>query len=219
LVVPWRINLLDPSILFTSVYTGLIYAIFNSFFEFFPIVYGRIYGMSKGQTGLVLLCNVVAVLVAAIPYFIYILVGVNASSRAGKQSPPETRLLPALYASVFIPAGIFLFGWAARPDVHWIVPTIGIVFSTGGFSVVLQSIFVYMGLSYPNHAASLFAGNSFAKAVIAFGGVLWSHPVYESLGLAKGMSLLGSLCAVCVSGVFVLYAFGERLRKRSRFAT
>jgi MFS transporter, DHA1 family, multidrug resistance protein len=218
LVSPWRINLQDPSILFTSIYTGLLYAIFNSMFEFFPLVYGNIYGMNKGQIGQVLLCNAVAVVSSAVPYFLYIHFRVNAQLRSGKQLFPESRLMPALIASVFIPAGIFLFGWTARPEIHWIVPTMGIVFSTGGFSIILQSIFVYIGLSYPDHAASLFAGNSFAKSLVAFGGVLWAHPLYESLGLSKGMSLLGALCAVCVSGIFVLYKFGESLRKKSEFA-
>ncbi|KAI2860847.1 hypothetical protein CBS76997_5687 [Aspergillus niger] len=38
LVMPWKINVLDPSVMFTSIYTGFIYAIFNSMFEFFDII-------------------------------------------------------------------------------------------------------------------------------------------------------------------------------------
>lgn len=134
--------------------------------------------MIKGHTGLFLLCNAIVIMIA---------VGLNAPSRAGKDLLPESCLLPALFASVFIPAGIFFFGWTSRPGMHWSISTIGIVFSTGGFVIILQSIFAYIVLSYPNHAASLFAGYSFAKSVIAFGGVLWAHTLYNSLGLAKGM--------------------------------
>ncbi|KAF7591565.1 hypothetical protein BBP40_001445 [Aspergillus hancockii] len=43
LVVPWKLNLLFSSIAFTSIYYGLVYAIFYSFFEFFPLVYGGFY--------------------------------------------------------------------------------------------------------------------------------------------------------------------------------
>ncbi|KAE8375514.1 MFS general substrate transporter [Aspergillus bertholletiae] len=218
LVMPWKINLLDPSVMFTSIYTGLIYAIFNSMFEFFPLVYGDIYGMTSGEVGLVLVVNVVAVISVAVPYFLYMHYGVNLPSQRAITLSPERRLLPALFSSVFIPAGIFIFGWTSRRSIHWIVPTVGVGFTTGGFAIVLQSIFVYIGLAYPRYAASLFAGNGFAKAVVAFGGVLWSHPLYSHLGLTKGMSLLGTLCAVCVSGIFILYCYGGRLRARSRFA-
>ncbi|RMZ89128.1 hypothetical protein DV736_g3649, partial [Chaetothyriales sp. CBS 134916] len=37
---PLQINVLDPAVLFTSIYTALMYAIFYSFFEVFPFVYG-----------------------------------------------------------------------------------------------------------------------------------------------------------------------------------
>ncbi|KAL5002993.1 MFS general substrate transporter [Aspergillus recurvatus] len=218
LVMPWKINLLDPSIMFTSIYSGLIYAIFNSMFELFPLVYGDIYGMTSGQVSLVLVVNIVAVVSVAIPYFMYIHYGVNSLARKGIEVSPERCLLPALFSSIFIPAGIFLFGWTSRKSIDWMVPTIGVGLTTGGFAIILQSIFVYIDLAYPKYAASLFAGNGFAKAVVAFGGVLWSHPIYSQLGLTKGMSLLGAVCAVCVSGISILYYFGEKLRARSQFA-
>ncbi|KAJ4132598.1 hypothetical protein NW754_015415 [Fusarium falciforme] len=219
LVIPWKINLLDPSILFTSIYSGLIYAIFYSFFEFFPLVYGNIYGMSQGQIGLVLLCNIVAVTVAALPYFAYIHFVVNASARRGSPLAPEQRLAPALVGSVLVPIGIFLFGWTSRDSIHWIVPTIGVCFTVGGFAVLLQTIFVYIGLAYPQYSASLFCGNGFVKQMVAFAGVLWSHPLYDAMGISKAMSLLGALCVLCVSGIFVLYYWGDKLRRRSRFAS
>lgn len=218
LVIPWKVNLLDFSIMFTSIYVGLIYAIFFSFFEFFPVVFGGIYGMSQGETGLLLLCNIVAVVVAGLPYFIYIHYAVNRTLRAGGTMSPEERLLPALCASVFVPAGIFLFAWTSRDSIHWMVPVLGASFATGGFAIILQSIFVYISLGYPHYAASLFSGNGLVKALFAFGGVLWSHPLNDTMGSAKGMSILGALCALCVSGIFILYSRGENLRKRSRFA-
>ncbi|KAF5002330.1 hypothetical protein FDECE_10646 [Fusarium decemcellulare] len=194
LVTPWKINLLDPSIMFTSIYCGLIYAIFYSFFEFFPLVYGNIYGMSQGQIGLVLLCNVVSVAVAALPYFAYVHFVINVSARKGKPLTPEQRLMPALCGAVLVPVGIFLFGWASRDSVHWIVPTLGVCLTVGGFAVLLQTIFVYIGLAYPQYSASLFCGNGFVKQMVAYAGVIWSHPLYDAMGISKAMSLLGTLC-------------------------
>lgn len=218
LTVPWRINALDPSILFTSLYMGLLYAIFYSFFEFFPLVYGKVYGMNPGQVGLMFLTVVISITIAGVPYALYIHFVINKSLRSGKTLTPEDRLLPALVASLLIPVGLFIFAWTSRSSIHFMVPTIGVGLVTGGTILILQCIFVYITLGYPQFAASLFSGNGFAKAMVAFCGVLWSHPMYEGLGVAYGMTLMGALCAVCVVGMGVLYYFGHFLRSRSRFS-
>ena len=38
---------------------------------------------------------------------------------------PEDRLEAGLFASLFIPAALLIYGWSARKSVHWIVPIIG----------------------------------------------------------------------------------------------
>jgi DHA1 family multidrug resistance protein-like MFS transporter len=51
LIKPWEINILDPAMLFTTVYTALTYGLYYSFFESFPLVYRDIYGFNLGQLG------------------------------------------------------------------------------------------------------------------------------------------------------------------------
>ena len=41
---------------------------------------------------------------------------------------------------------------------------------------------------------------------------------YVGIGIGPGTSLLGALTAACISGIFVLYFFGAKLRARSRFS-
>jgi DHA1 family multidrug resistance protein-like MFS transporter len=48
-------------------------------------------------------------------------------------------------------------------------------------------------MSYPQYAASLFAGNDFCRSAFAFGSVLFSRPMYLKLGIGQGISLLGGL--------------------------
>lgn len=71
---------------------------------------------------------------------------------------------------------------------------------------------------YPRYAASLFAGNDFARSSLAFAAVLFSRPMYIGLNIGPGTSLLGGLTAGCIVGVFVLYIYGDRLRARSKFS-
>lgn len=49
---------------------------------------------------------------------------------------PETRLVPGFFFAAAAPIGLFIFAWTARADIHWIVPTIGVViYSTAQFNV------------------------------------------------------------------------------------
>ena len=84
--------------------------------------------------------------------------------------------------------------------------------------ILMQVIFVYLPLTYPQYAASLFAGNDFARSSLAFAAVLFSRPMFLGMGIGPGVSLLGALNAACIFGIFILYFYGEKLRARSKFS-
>lgn len=167
--------------------------------------------MSTSQLGLIFLCILVG---GGIGILIYSMIVYSMSSSF---TTNESRLVPAL-GFVFAPTiGLFLFAWTARSSIHWIVPTIGItIFAAGGF-VVFQCIFIYVPISYPQYAASLFAANGFFRSTLACGSVLFAHPLFENLGIAKGVSLLGGLSVIGIVGMWLLYIYGARLRAMSRF--
>lgn len=218
LCTPWKINARDPAILFTTLYTAVVYAIFYSFFEVFPLVYQGIYHMDSGHMGLVFLAAIIAVLFIMPFYYLFIYYAIVRPIRNGNSPPPERRLLPALVVSFFVPLGMYLFAWASRSDIHWAVPTVGFMLIMMGVITLLQCMFGYMAVAYPRHSASLFAMNDFARSTLAFAAILWSGPLYQNLGVAKGTSLVGALTVPCVLGIFALYWFGAELRNRSLFA-
>jgi DHA1 family multidrug resistance protein-like MFS transporter len=39
---------------------------------------------------------------------------------------PEYRLVPGIFAAALAPAGMFIFGYASKPDITWVAPTVGI---------------------------------------------------------------------------------------------
>lgn len=97
---------------------------------------------------------------------------------------------------------------------------------------------VYVPMSYPQYAASLFAGNDFFRSLFAFGSVLFSRSMYLYLGVGKGISLLAGLSVMGIVGplirrsrkdwirtnwslqigMWLLYFYGSKLRSRSKFA-
>ncbi|OJJ42251.1 hypothetical protein ASPZODRAFT_137397 [Penicilliopsis zonata CBS 506.65] len=218
LIKPLEITIKDPAVLFVQIYTAIIYGIYYSFFEVFPLVYPVYYNMNLGQIGLVFLCIMVSCLLGVAIYFSYLYFWAN--PRIVKLGFPvqEQRLVPALPASFGPTIGLFLFAWTARASIHWIVPTIGIAIYGAACFVVMQCIFIYVPLSYPKYAASLFAANDFFRSALACGSVLFAHPLFNNLGVARGVSLLGGLSVIGIVGIFLLYLYGSRLRALSKFA-
>lgn len=218
LIKPLEITIKDPAILFVQIYTAIIYGIYYSFFEVFPLVYPVYYGMDYGEIGLVFLCVLVACLIGVAVYISYLYFYMN--PRIARHGFPvqENRLVPALVAAFGPTIGLFIFAWTARPDIHWVVPTIGITIYGATVFVVMQCIFVYVPLSYPQYAASLFAGNDFFRSALAFASVLFARPLYSDLGVARGTTLLAGLSTIGIVGIWVLYFYGARLRSKSKFA-
>lgn len=81
-----------------------------------------------------------------------------------------------------------------------------------------QCIFMYLPLTYPRYAASLFAANDFCRSALAAGSIIYGHPLYINLGIGPGISLLAGLLCGGVLGIWALWYFGAALRARSRFA-
>ncbi|KAJ5712094.1 hypothetical protein N7488_006250 [Penicillium malachiteum] len=218
LIKPMEITIKDPAVLFVQIYTAIIYGIYYSFFEVFPLVYPVDYNMNTGQTGLVFLCILVSCIIGIAVYSAYIHFWMN--PRIDKYGWPvqESRLLPALPSSFGPTIGLFLFAWTARASIHWIAPTIGITIYGATVFVVMQCIFVYIPLSYPKYAASLFAANDFFRSALACGSVIFAHPLFGNLGVAKGVSLLGGLSVIGIVGIWLLYFYGAKLRAMSKFA-
>ena len=62
--------------------------------------------------------------------------------------------------SFLLPAGLFITGWTARPDVHWIAPDIGIALVGAGTIINFQSIQTSVIDTFTLHAASGTYGSS-----------------------------------------------------------
>lgn len=235
-IKPMEITFKDPAVLFVQVYTAIIYGIYYScksfcfnphisspltvylVFEVFPLVYPPYYGFNLGQIGLVFLCILVSCIIGIALYGAWLYFYQNPRIVKFGMPEQEVRLIPALPCSFGPTIGLFLFAWTARRSIHWIVPTIGITIYGATVFVVMQCVFVYIPLSYPMYAASLFAANDFFRSAFASGSIIFAHPLYANLGVAKGTSLLGGLSVIGIIGIWLLYYTGARLRARSKFA-
>ena len=218
LIKPLEITIKDPAIAFVNLYTALVYGIYYSFFEVFPIVYPGFYHFSLGIVGVVFTCILVSCLIGVAVYCAYLYFYLVPDIMKNGLRAQEHRLVPALFGSFCPPIGLFLFAWTAKSSINWIAPTIGITIYGASVFIVMQCIFVYVPLSYPQYAASIFAGNDFFRSALACGSIMFARPLFINLGVGKGVSLLAGLSCMGVIGMFVLYYTGSSLRARSKFA-
>ncbi|KAJ6076784.1 multidrug transporter [Penicillium canescens] len=107
---PMEITIKDPAIAFVDLYTALVYSIYYSFFEGFPLVYPVYYGFSLGMIGVVFTCVLVACLIGVTIYCLYLTYIVIPDIMAHGLRAQESRLVPALYACFGPTIGLFLFG-------------------------------------------------------------------------------------------------------------
>ena len=110
IIKPIEIFIKDPAITYVNLYTSLIYGIYYSFFEVFPLVYPPDYGFNLGETGLTFLTIGIACLIGVAIFNVYQVKYLIPDIMKRGLRAPEHRLVPALFAAITAPAGYFMFG-------------------------------------------------------------------------------------------------------------
>lgn len=137
-VRPFRLLIFSPIIASLSVYQGLMYGFLYLLFATFPTVFQGQYGFSTGTVGLTYIGMGVGSLVGLVWGGLWSDAIYRKKSQEGTGVwEPENRLLPLVPGCVFIPIGLFWYGWSAQAKVHWIVPIIGTSFMGVGVNMAL----------------------------------------------------------------------------------
>lgn len=107
---PLRIMVTNPAIFFTNWYTCLIYAIYYSFFESIPRTFLATYHFTLSGLSLSALSIAVGAALGTALYFPWTLWWARNFDSMRTYRKAEQSLLPAVYSSVLIPVGLFIFG-------------------------------------------------------------------------------------------------------------
>jgi MFS family permease len=89
--------------------------------------------------------------------------------RNGGVGRPEFRVPMMFVGSVFIPVGLFWYGWSAQAKMHWIMPNIGAAIFAAGTIVCFQCMQTYIVDSYTRYAASGVAAAVVLRSLAGFG--------------------------------------------------
>jgi MFS family permease len=211
----------SPIVLILSLQLGMTYGYLYLLFTTFTFVFEEQYQFRAGAAGLAYLGLGIGFLTSL--FFLSMTSDSIAKKRAqadedGKlEIKPESRLAPLLFGVLFVPVGLFWYGWTAQYKIHWIVPIIGTTFIGIGVNLVWIPVQSYLIDAFTIYAASAIGANTVIRSVFGVVLPLAGQPLYNKLGLGWGNSLLGFIALATVPLTWLLMKHGERIRLHPRF--
>ncbi|SPQ20707.1 01a6f4c4-1a42-42bf-ad23-11dc53a291c6 [Thermothielavioides terrestris] len=151
----------SPVVLILSLYVGLVFGIMYLLFTTFTDVFEGQYGFTTSTSGLVYL-GLGSSMVVSVPIFNQL--NKRMIARATAQGlpalSPESRLLPMIWFSPSVTAGLLLYGWTVEYRVHWFVPIIGTALcGYGAFFVLMPAQLYLVNIFGSEGAASALGAN------------------------------------------------------------
>jgi hypothetical protein len=137
---PGKMLIFSPILAALCVHMGLAYAYFYLLFTTFTDIYRNTYHFGANIVGLSYL-GVGGGFIVGQAAFARLSDSIlkSLSKKGDGELKPEYRLPLACVGGIFIPIGLFWYGWSANAGVFWIVPIIGTGFIGFGNSLVFVS--------------------------------------------------------------------------------
>ncbi|KAF8247065.1 MFS general substrate transporter [Wilcoxina mikolae CBS 423.85] len=216
---PTMMLIKEPIVQAVALYSSFAFAVLFGFFEAYPFVFQREYGLSLGETGLSFLGIAVGLCGGCIIYLIQDrLFYLPAFKRHNGSPPPEVRMIPAMIGSALMPLGLFWFAWTAKKEIHWIVPILaGAPFGAGLVLVFLSAVMYILEVYTPLVAASAFASLGLLRYVLAMAFPLFTVRMFNDLGIAWATSVFGFVALAMMPIPWVFQKWGPQIRSMSRF--
>ena len=165
---PPRLLFGNPVAFFFSFYYAYIYGIIYVFLVSIPLLFGSPpfsypglfsyqwpqYTVGFGYTGMAIGFGTSATIAATQQDRIYKYL----SKRFGTHGEPEYRLVLTQIGMVIMPIGLFIFGWTAQAETHWIGPMVGQTAIALGLMLAFNSIQNFFVDAFAPYSAAAVAG-------------------------------------------------------------
>ncbi|KOC11239.1 hypothetical protein AFLA70_617g000370 [Aspergillus flavus AF70] len=216
---PAQLLVSEPIIMAVSIVCGVSSGIIYLFTDVLPPVYAS-FGLSTTTASLPFLAIGFGFIPNILTRFLEYRM---ATKRLARHEPvlPEHKLVGYVIAAPVLMGALWWFAWTIPPAVHvyWfvsVVPLFFIGFAINEFGIVLVG---YMADSYLSFSASGFAALCLVRCVLAASLPLFTGRMFDALGPNVGVSVLAVVATVFCAIAPLLRMYGERLRKKSKFAS
>ncbi|BFZ58076.1 hypothetical protein PYCC9005_005134 [Savitreella phatthalungensis] len=215
---PFRFLFTEPTIMAFSVWVSFVWGVLYLFLAAIPIVFTQVYGATAASSSLGFLGMVVGTTIGVglVP-FLDGLYNKSAIKQPGGQPRPEARLYGSMVASPLFAVGMLMFGWLAYPRIHWVGVEVGVALASFGIFAIYLAVFNYIADNYGTYASSALAAQSFLRNMFASFFPLFSHQMYESLGVHWASTVLGLTGVLLTAVPYILFFYGPAIRARSKY--
>lgn len=213
---PLRLLFTESVVFWFSAWVSFAWAIMYMQFGSIGLVFRDTYNFTSTQVGAVYTAVILgSVLSASVSIFIE---PTLQRIWPRRMASPEGRLLSACFESMFLPVGLFWFGWSAHAEAPWIVPTLAIGSCSMGIFSVYLAVLNYLADTYHQYSSSAQAAQSMCRNLLAGIFPLITHLLWGDLSYGVAGSLLGAIGFLLTGVPWLLSLFGQKIRARSPFA-
>lgn len=215
---PLRLLAFHPIIQVTAIISGFYYGVLYIVLSSFSDLWIQKYGQTVEISGLHYIACALGELVgsqigARLMDFLY---RRKLARNSESGIAPESRIPLAFFGAFFAALGLFIYGWTAQYEVHWIAVDIGIFINMLGSQIAGMPMTAYVIDSYPDHTSSAMAATQFLKSLTAFLFPLFAPSMYRAVGYGWGnssMALAGLVLGI--PAPMIIWKFGARLRAKA----
>lgn len=187
----------EPILAAVCAYLSLVYAIFYTIFQLFPVVFQQRYGLSPAAAGLCYL-PIAAGASFSLPLFWAwdrFLAKARRNGASWARRPECHRLPLVCLGGPLFALSLFWLGFGARPAQSFITPLLAGIPLGFGFSLAFASLLNYLTDAYDLFAASAHAAASTSRSLLALIFPLATSRLFSIFNLTGVCSLLGGLSA------------------------
>ncbi|SGZ57149.1 CIC11C00000003614 [Sungouiella intermedia] len=212
---PLMLLFTHPMIIGLGSFMAFIYGFLYLMIITFPSVFGKTYGFSQSQTGLMYSSLGIGFILGML-FWTYVLGVVynHLTEKNNGVAEPEFRLPCLFIAAAIIPIGLLWYGWSAQLKLHWIMPCIGSAIFAFGLVCVFQTLQAYLIDMNPRFAASSIAAAAIFRCLFGFAFPLFAPIMYARLDYGWANTMCAIIAVfLAVPFPILCYKYGKRIRE------
>lgn len=217
MVRPLKLLFLSPIILSTSIFLGVVHGYQYLLLTSYSPIFLNEYKFSISSISLSYLGAGIGSLLGLLIFALQTRSLYNSQKTKASgitEFEPERRLDGLFWTYLLIPIGILIYGWTAQRKLPWILPIAASGIISCGTLHVFLCIIVYIIDCFPLYVASAGTGGSFLRSCVGAVIPLAGPPMFQSLGVGWGCSLLALISCLLVPFPWAIVKYSATLRTK-----